>query len=297
VWDGISRFGDLARCLISDDPPVTYQNGSQVTLAGVYVTRWLIGAVAKALDAHQNGMLVLSGPQNLGKSHFARWLCPLPAYHLESPINLGDKDSLVRLMRTWICEVSELDATTRKSDVSALKHFITQQSVTVRKSYGRYDTTKPALASLIGTVNDGSGFLADETGNRRFYVLSIKALDWAYAQLDVTQIWAEAVARYRAGESWLLLPEEAAHQAQQNQQYMTESVLVDWIKKHCFITNDPTHTMTAADIVDTLRGKDVKLSGSDRALAMEISKAMAALGVQKVRTPVNRYYVGIAPKM
>lgn len=297
AWDGVSRFGDLASCLVSDDPPVVYADGSAVTLAGVYLTRWLIGAVAKALDAHQNGMLVLSGPQNLGKSHFARWLCPLPAYHLESPINLGDKDSLVRLMRTWIWEVSELDATTRKADVSALKHFITQQIVAVRKSYGRYDTTKPALASLIGTVNDGSGFLADETGNRRFYVLSLRDLDWGYAQIDVAQLWAEAVARYRAGEPWRLLPEESAHQARQNQQYMTDSVLVDWIRKYCHITQDPDHAMTAADVVDTLRGKDVKLHGSDRALAMEISAAMAKLGVRKVKTGGQRVYVGVMPKL
>jgi predicted P-loop ATPase len=298
-WDGQEHIAALATHLHSDDPPVVYPDGTRCSLVGVYLCRWLIGAVAKALDHQQNVMLVLAGPQNIGKSHLVRWLCPpaLRAQHyIESPINPGDKDHLVRLMTKWIWEVGELDATTRKADVSALKDFITRGEVTVRRSYGRYDTTGPSMASFVGTVNNESGFLADPTGNRRFLVVGLTAIDWAYQQLDIDQIWAEAVARLRAGESWQLLPEEANHQAAQNRQYQTDSVLIDHLRKHLFFTSDSTDAMTAGDVVDMLRLKDVKLSGSDRAQAMEISAAMAALGVQKDRRNNVRYYIGIQPK-
>jgi len=67
-----------------------------------WLRKWLIGAVAKIFgDGHnQNAMLVLDGPQNLGKSHFAWWLAsPMPDYFIESAIDTGDKGNLVRLVK------------------------------------------------------------------------------------------------------------------------------------------------------------------------------------------------------
>lgn len=300
VWDGVPRIGQIAACITGQNPDVVYADGQVCPLASVYLHRWCIGAVAKVLDRRQNVMLVFTGPQGLRKSTFARWFCPASlreSHYSEEPLELHDKDSMLRLAEVWIWEIGELDATTRKADVSGLKHFITRETVKVRKPYDRHPTFKPALASMIGTVNDGTGFLADETGNRRFLVLSVEQLITGYEGLDIDQVWAEAVHRYRAGEPWQLLPEESAVQAELNQQYMTDSVLVDWIKKHCHVTHDPDHTMTAADVVDALRAKDVKLSGSDRALAMEISAAMAKLNVRKAKIGGQRLYVGVMPKM
>jgi predicted P-loop ATPase len=37
---------------------------------------WIVGAVAKVFEGFQNPMLVIDGPQAIGKSYFARWLCP-----------------------------------------------------------------------------------------------------------------------------------------------------------------------------------------------------------------------------
>jgi len=74
-----------------------------------WLRRWLIGAVAKIFgDGHnQNAMLVLDGPQNLGKSYFAWWLCSeLEDYFIESSIDTSEKDNLVRLVENWIWEVS-----------------------------------------------------------------------------------------------------------------------------------------------------------------------------------------------
>jgi putative DNA primase/helicase len=244
-------------------------------------------------------MLVLLGPQNLGKSHFSRWLCPPSLdreHYIESPIDLGDKDSRIRLMTKLIWEVSELDATTRKADVAALKHFITQQQVIVRRSYARFDTQGPAMASMIGTVNS-DGFLADETGNRRFYIVAISALDWAYQSIPIDQVWAEAVARYRRGEPWQLTTEEREHQTAQNRNYYQETPLHDYFKRHFALTRDPAHRMTAADIIDVLRAKDVPIGLSDHQIAIQLGRVAASLGIERVRDGSGRYYVGIVEKM
>jgi putative DNA primase/helicase len=255
-------------------------------------------AERKAIKIQAYAMLVFTGVQGLGKSRFARWICPAALqqrYFLEADINTRDKDSLVRLMEAFIWEVGELDRTTRKQDTAELKQFISEHTVTVRRSYGRYDTRGNAMASLIGTVN-GTEFLADETGNRRFYVIDLQRLDWSYQQLPVDQIWAETVVRYRRGESWRLLPEEDQLQTEHNRGFMADGIMGDYIRKHFFITGDPSHQMTAADILDVLHRRDVKLSGTDQGLANSIGRAMTALGVRRERSASSRYYVGICPR-
>lgn len=295
VWDGQSHITLLSTYMRGNNAVVAYQDGTRRSLESVYLLRWLIGAVARVYEQAQNGMLVFTGKQGIGKSGLASWLCPpaLRGYFLESPINPTDKDAQLRLMSIFLWEVGELDATTRRADVSALKHFISQQVVTVRRSYGRHDTRGPALASLIGTVNN-QDFLADDSGNRRFYVLDLSALDWAYRSMDVAQVWAEAVARYKAGEPCRLLPEEQAIQAEANRGYMADSIIGDYIRKHFMVSNDPAHTLTSADVLDHLRVKGVPMTNSDRAVAIEIGRTMAALGVEKTRTAKGgRFYVGI----
>jgi hypothetical protein len=295
-WDGHDHIGALAQHLQSDDEPVRYTDGSTAPLHLVYLRRWLIGAVAKSLEQAQNMMLVLAGGQGLGKSALARWLCSgLSSYYIESPINTEDKDCFVRLMSKFVWEVSELDATTRRADVSALKDFVTRTEVTVRRAYGRHDTVRPALASLIGTVNSGS-FLSDETGNRRFLVTRITEIDWGYTKLNVNQVWAQAVALYRSGESWRLQPEESASQRETNKNYETSSLLDDWIERWFDFGLGDENYMSAAEIADHLKDKGVELHGTPRAIAMELSAVLGRLGVERGRGRHRREYAGIWPR-
>ena len=189
-WDGRSHFDALASCLSMSSPA-----------AAGFLRKFLIGSIAKMLDAHQNFMLVLLGPQGKGKSRLVEWLCPLSGLFYEGPINPDDKDFQIRLLNNWLWEVAELDATTKRAERSALKHFITTRMVKVRVPFGKYDIEKPAAASMIGTINpDGTGFLNDPTGNRRFVVIHLESIDFRYSTtIDVHQLWAELYAAYRNG--------------------------------------------------------------------------------------------------
>lgn len=300
TWDGRGHIEQLAAALTCTDSPVIYSDGATVPLSTVYLWRWLIGAVAKVYEGGQNLMLVLAGPQRIGKSTLARWLCGgVPQYFIEAPITSGDKDTDIRLMDRFIWEVSELDATTRRTDVAALKAFITKQTVTVRKAYGHYDTVKPACASLLGTVNDGSGFLSDETGNRRFFVTTITSIDRAYMNLDVNQVWAQATALYRRGEPWELQPNEYESQTETNKGHEVDTPIDDWLVRYFVFTDDPNQSMSAAEIIDHLRMRyEIRLSGTNRAQAMEIASAMVKMGVKKRQRGGNsvREYVGVVPR-
>jgi predicted P-loop ATPase len=293
AWDGADHITTLTRCLRSGDPIIVYASGVKAALHHVYFYRWLVGAVAKVYTGAQNAMLVLDGPQGCGKSTLAHWLCPLPAYFIEGAINVSDKDSLVRLAGTWIWEVAELDATTRKADQSALKDFITKEVVVVRKAYGQYDFRGPAMASLIGTLNNTSGFLADESGSRRFMITKVDHIDLAYQQIDTAQLWAQAVHLYRDGERWQLQGEEAIVQAKVNQEYEVSTVLVDWLERTFDFRSDYDTPYSLADIISAMEADGFRISGSERSQAMELGRVLTRKHCRVVHTRLGNRWVGL----
>jgi predicted P-loop ATPase len=296
-WDGNDHISRLTGYMESSDPPIVYASGVKAPLHHVYIYRWLIGAVAKALDAHQLAMLVLDGVQDLGKSSFARWLCGgMPDYFIESAIKVEDKDTEVRLIDRWIWEVSELDATTRKADQSALKAFITRKEVTVRKAYGRYEITKPALAALVGTLNNSTGFLTDDTGNRRFMITWLTSLDFRYADLDVNQVWAQAVHLYRDNEPWKLVGEERTSQRDINKRYEVETVLSDWLDKFFVFDPEADDKYSLADILRVM-DSEYRPSGSERSQAMELARVLTSKGAKKVETRIGKRWIGILQRI
>jgi putative DNA primase/helicase len=212
-------------------------------------------------------MLVLDGPQRLGKSYFSSWLCsPLPEYFIEAPIRPDDKDYRIRLVEKFIWEVAELDATTRRQDVSALKSFITERTVTVRKPYGHHDVTKPAMASLIGTINNSGGFLADPTGSSRFLVVTLERINFAYSkEVDVAQLWAQAVALYRAGQPWALSADERTQQDAINEAYRLDDPLVGALASHFFL--DVNEWLPSNTIVEVLAEKGYRVTPNALAAA------------------------------
>lgn len=297
-WDGVDRITQLALKLSSTSGIVEYADGRRTPIHAVYLGRWMIGVVAKVLDGKQNPMWVLDGPQGIGKSLLARWLCPHDNWHIEGPINPQDKDCDIRLMTKLIWEVSELDATTRKADVSALKAFITKHTVTVRKAYGRNDISKMAICSLIGTINNSSsGFLADETGSRRFMICYIGAIDWSYREIDRDQLWAQVYHHYREdGLMPELTPEEKAMQMEINKRYELENPIEDWVQQYFTITQDVDDTLTMGDVLEHLALKGHRLHGSERSQAMEVARALSVLGVKKKHTRTGKRWSGIALK-
>lgn len=289
VWDGGGHIARLASFFQDIHEPI---NGQAVF--HLWLRRWLIGAVAKVMESAENIMLVLDSIQGKGKSSFARWLASgLPDYYLEESINPDDKDSYVRLIEKWIWEVGELGATTRRADVEALKQFITKRIVTVRRSYGRYDIHQPSMASLIGTVNNEAGFLHDTTGNRRYLVVTLRSIDWqGYIQMDVNQVWAEAVALYRAGESWRLTADEQVVRDAINKDYETADPIEDALRRYFLLTpGDATGGWLSSEaILDVLHERGFR---KDKATSMAVAGACKRLGLVRDRIKNERGFWGI----
>lgn len=288
-WDGVNHIGALVHGYLNET----------TGLGEAAFTRWLIGAVAKVFENAQNFMLVWDGKQGIGKSTLARWIGTAAgeSYFIEGGINTDDKDSMLRACTHLIWEVGELQATTRKADREALKDFISKKVITVRRSYGHYDMVKPALASLIGTINeDGAGFLTDPTGSRRYVIINLGNINYNYAQdINPSNLWAQAVALYRRGEPWLLTPEEQAMQAQINARYEMDSMVA--VIFNDLFTVDPSSSdfVTMVDIMQAL--DDAGLKGSQQQNMREVARLLKKLGAKQFRARVGtkrpQAYMGV----
>lgn len=255
----------------------------------IWMRKWLVGSVAKVMGGKQNRMLVLDGPQGIGKSSFVRWLAGgLPHFFYEGAIDtFNRKDTEVKLMNTWIWEVSELGGTVARAEMNALKAILSQQVVTVRKAYGRHETSKNAMASFIGTINNEAGFLNDFTGSRRYMVSKVTTIDWDYEKLDVSKLWGQALYLYDSGYKWTLDEVETERANEINETYQIEDVTQSAMRTYFDIDpNEMGWFMSTFEIAQILEEKGLKY-GSSNSTMMAVGRACAALGIQKMRKNVG----------
>ena len=148
-------------------------------------------------------MLVLNGPQGIGKSTL---ISRLAGEWFSDSLNLGDtkdKTAAEKLQGYWILEIGEL-AGLRKAEVETLRSFLSRQNDIYRAAFGRRATPHPRQCIFFGTTNAESGYLRDTTGNRRFWPVKTPGggskHSWDITTEEIQQIWAEVLVYVKAGE-------------------------------------------------------------------------------------------------
>ena len=213
-WDGISRMQQWLDTITATDEPLKVQ----------MMRRWAISAMAalyKPGGVSAHGVLTLLGDQGIGKTSWFLSLVPKGLGFAKDGMILrpDSPDSVRQVTANWLVELGELDATFRKSDIAALKAFITQSSDVFRLPYAEKNTRNPRRTVFFASVND-SKFLSDNTGNRRYWTIDCTAINYRH-QIDMQQFWAEVKTLYQAGESWFLDDAELASLNESNEQFMT----------------------------------------------------------------------------
>ena len=208
-WDGQDRLSDLIGTVHATNESRSPRIGD---LKRALITRWMISAVAavfRPAGVSAHGVLVFQGDQYIGKTKWFKTLVPASLGVLQDGVILRpeDRDSVKQCVANWLVELGELDATFRKSDIAALKAFLTKDRDILRRAYARKESEFARRTVFFASVNPKE-FLHDPTGNRRYWTIEVEHLDHSH-NIDMQQCWAQVYEQlFVPGESWFLTPAE-----------------------------------------------------------------------------------------
>lgn len=199
-WDGVPRVDTLL---------IDYLGAADNAYVRSVTRKTLCAAIARVLTpgVKFDSMLVLNGPQGVGKSTL---IAKLGGEWFSDSLSLSDtkdKTAAEKLQGYWILEIGEL-AGLKKAEVETLRSFLSRQNDIYRASFGRRATPHLRQCVFFGTTNAEKGYLRDTTGNRRFWPVKTpgggKWQSWQIAKEEVLQIWAETLTYVKMGEKLYL---------------------------------------------------------------------------------------------
>lgn len=230
TWDGVPRLDTLI---------VDYLGAEDSAYTRAVTRKAFTAAVARAMvpGCKFDNMLILTGPQGIGKSTLFDKMSR--GWFNDSIRTFEGKEASELLQGVWLVEVAELDAF-RKTDIARIKQFLSLRADRYRAAYGRHVKEIPRCCVFFGTCNEFE-FLQDPTGNRRFWpivtgeVAHPKSIFTDLTDEVVGQIWAEAYMRWQVGEELFLsgaIAEEArARQEEHREISFREGLIAEFLEK------------------------------------------------------------------
>lgn len=272
-WDGIPR---LDRWLIetcgADDNSYTKAVGS----------KYLMAAVARIYEPgiKFDNVLVLEGPENIGKSTVFR---TLSSPWFTDSIDLMQKDErIIEKMRgNWFLEVAEMFGV-NDSNQERIKSFLTRQDDVHRLPYDRLTERLKRQSVFCGSSNK-LAYLFGEDGNRRFWPIKCSKINIEWLKENKNQLFAEAKDRFLNDEKLYLDQElfEFAKKIQQEKLSVNE-VWCEMIDKFLIGRNE----ITMRSILEDCLRVDMK-DLHNRAYAINIGRILKKLGFEKRDTTRN----------
>ena len=288
-WDGKKRLdGWLVQIGGAKDSDYTRAVGA----------KWMISAVARVFEpgCKADHLPIFEGAQGIGKSTLLHDLAG-EEWFLETAVDLSSVEAQKVLANKWIVELSELDSLTR-SEVSRVKGFLSERVSTFRASYGHRPIDHPRQCVFAGTTNSAE-YLKDDSGARRFWPVKLTKVDLKRLRTDRTQLWAEATARYKAGEKWHLedvkLIKAAAEEAEtRRQKDPWEDIIAGWLARHPSLRTSgvTTHTLLTEAVqrnnCDLTRADEMRVAGLLRTIGWEhAGRSEVATGRQRIYRPAS----------
>jgi hypothetical protein len=173
-----------------------------------FIRKWIISIIASVFKVHSPLVLVLTGRQNTGKTHWFRHLLPEDLrkpveYYMEAKPD-ADKDYMIRMCDKLIMMDDEWNVR-RQKEAEFFKELTSRQSFTIRPPYGRDAVEFTRLAVLCGTSN-GTEVLQDYTGNRRIIPIEvINTNKLLYNSIDKRELFKEAYQLCNNGFDWRVI--------------------------------------------------------------------------------------------
>ncbi|MDD6963701.1 MAG: virulence-associated E family protein [Firmicutes bacterium] len=261
AWDGTKRVETLL---------VDYLGAEDTSYVRAVTRKTLVAAVARVYEPgiKFDTVLVLSGPQGVGKSMFFAKIGGIWFSDSLTISDMRDKTGAEKLQGFWIMEIGEMNGI-KKVEVETVKSFASRQDDKFRVAYGTVVESHPRQCVICGTSNS-QHFLRDVTGNRRFWPVQVTGESdkhpWDMDKPLLEQIWAEALTLYNAGEELILKGNDAEMAAEKQQEalenddreglvreYLDKLLPSDWsklslVEKRMFLSGDEFATQNRAGV-------------------------------------------------
>ena len=228
-WDGKDHLGALLATVTIKDAA----NTKAIELKDTLIKRWMVSAIAGAFNpkgVSASGVLVFQGDQYVGKTKWFKSLVPEDKNLIKDGVILkpDDRDSVKQAVSFWLVELGELDSTFRKSDIAALKAFLTNDKDVLRRAYARKESQYARRTVFFGSVNPKE-FLHDPTGNRRYWTIEVAHLNHSH-NIDMQQVWAQVYELWKAGASHYLTPDEMGQLNNHNEDFTASDPIVEVVQ-------------------------------------------------------------------
>lgn len=269
----------LAAVLFGDERPI----------AQVYVRKSLVAACARAMQpgCRVDTVLTLVGPKGgEKKSTTIEELHRVPGcsvFRTDLP-DLRDFQKVGQALEgVWVAELPEL-AVIRKGDVETVKATLTRRTERYSPKYVKGEVNRPRGCVFWGSTNEEE-FLpkADPAFRRRFWpVIMGKRADMTWLSAHREEIWAEAMALYKAGEAWWFEDEDEADAGRAGVlvEDSWEQMVAEAIARLTPLKDGiPSRFLTAKDVYTLSQGLDAR-PPSDIDFK-KVHAAMAGLGYEK----------------
>jgi putative DNA primase/helicase len=261
AWDGKKRLETLL---------IDYLGAEDSSYVRAVTRKTLVAAVARVYEPgiKFDTVLVLSGPQGIGKSMFFAKLGGIWFSDSLTISDMRDKTGAEKLQGFWVMEIGEMNGI-KKVEVETVKSFASRQDDKFRVAYGTVVESHPRQCVICGTSNS-QHFLRDVTGNRRFWPVQVTGEcslhPWNMDKPLLEQIWAEALTLYNAGEELILKGNDAEMAAEKQQEalenddreglvreYLDKLLPADWAKlslseKRMYLAGDEFTTQNRAGV-------------------------------------------------
>lgn len=221
VWDGTPRIETAFEDYWGADGSAYIKAASRNFLIGIPARIYLPGC---KLDT----MPVFEGAQGIKKSTALAVLGG--EWTLTSSRSVESVEFFKALRGKLIVEIGEMQSFSR-ADRSAVKNMLSTPIDTYRPSFGRHAVDYPRQSVFCGTVN-GDEWADDDTGLRRFWPIACTEIDIPALVAARDQLFAEAVALFKAGASWWEMPGDETQAVQldrQHQDIWTQTIL-EWLE-------------------------------------------------------------------
>lgn len=203
VWDGVERLPSFLHHAFGTTPSLYHSAVGRCFPVSIVARVYRPGCKVDTVP-------VFEGSQGLGKSQAIKILGG--EWGNECHEAVTSKDFYQVLDGNMLVEIAEMHSFNR-AEINRIKGVVSCPVDRYRAPYGRYASDHPRRTVLAGTTNKDD-WNTDETGARRFWPVRCGQIDLQWLKDNRDQLFAEAVVRFKRGEVWWDVPEEAARQAQ-----------------------------------------------------------------------------------